>query len=41
MDLFLITTLNRQLHKVGKFVYELFEIVSSFYKNFCSENRIS
>ena len=28
---------NRRLHKVGKLLYELFEIVSSYFKNFCCE----
>lgn len=28
---------NRRLHKVGRLLYELFEIVSSNYKNFCCE----
>ena len=28
---------NRRLHKVGKFLYELFEIVSSCFKDFCCE----
>lgn len=28
---------NRRLHKIGKLLYELFEIVSSYYKDFCCE----
>lgn len=28
---------NRRLHKVGKLLYELFEIVSSYFKSFCCE----
>mgnify|MGYP003434635340 FL=1 len=28
---------NRRLHKVGKLLYELFEIVSSYYKDLCCE----
>lgn len=28
---------NRRLHKVGKLLYELFEIVSSYYKDICCE----
>jgi len=28
---------NRRLHKVAKLLYELFEIVSSYYKDFCCE----
>ena len=28
---------NRRLHKVGKFFYELFEIVSSYFNDFCCE----
>ena len=28
---------NRRLHKVGKLLYELFEIVSSYFKDFCCE----
>ena len=26
---------NRRLHKIGKLLYELFEIVSSYFKDFC------
>ena len=28
---------NRRLHKIGKLLYELFEIVSSYYKDLCCE----
>nr|WP_161641627.1 hypothetical protein [Flavobacterium undicola] len=28
---------NRCLHKIAKLLYELFEIVSSYFKDFCSE----
>lgn len=28
---------NRRLHKIGKLLYELFEIVSSYFKDFCCE----
>jgi hypothetical protein len=28
---------NRCLHKVGNLLYELFEIVSSYFKDFCCE----
>lgn len=28
---------NRRLHKVGKLLYELFEIVSSYFRDFCCE----
>lgn len=28
---------NRRLHKIGRLLYELFEIVSSYYKDFCCE----
>ncbi|MEN9909887.1 MAG: hypothetical protein RLZZ540_3046 [Bacteroidota bacterium] len=28
---------NMRLHKIGKLLYELFEIVSSCFKDFCSE----
>jgi hypothetical protein len=28
---------NRRLHKIGTLLYELFEIVSSYYKDFCCE----
>lgn len=28
---------NRRLHKIGKLLYELFEIISSYYKDLCCE----
>ncbi|TPG43806.1 IS982 family transposase [Flavobacterium pectinovorum] len=28
---------NRRLHKVGRLLYELFEIISSYFKDFCCE----
>lgn len=28
---------NRRLHKIGKLLYEIFEIVSSYFKDFCCE----
>ena len=28
---------NRRLNKIGELLYELFDIVSSYYKNFCCE----
>jgi hypothetical protein len=28
---------NRRLHKIGKLLYELFEIISSYFKDFCCE----
>ncbi|MFL9829340.1 hypothetical protein ABS764_00615 [Flavobacterium sp. ST-87] len=28
---------NRRLHKIGNLLYELFEIVSSYFKDFCCE----
>ena len=30
---------NRRLHKVGRLLYELFEIVSSYFKEFCCEMK--
>jgi hypothetical protein len=32
---------NRRLHKAGNLLYELFEIVSSYFKDFCCEMHYS